>query len=93
MSKKITSEDPEFDEILAELALNREAVRARREKSEASFREWLFSQLSEIADRLGYVLQDIAETVADMAFAFKKGFASGRQRAKDSSLRAREADR
>ena len=90
MNRQITSDDAEFGEILAELALNREAVRRRQETSQASFREWLFEQVREIASRLGYVLQDIVEVAADLAYAFKKGINEGRERARRASIRSRE---
>lgn len=90
MSRTITTADPEFDDVLRELALNREAVAKRRELSEASFREWLYNQIEEIASRLGYIVQNLAEFAKDMSYGFKKGFAEGRQTARDNSIRARE---
>jgi hypothetical protein len=90
MNRTITTEDPEFDDILRELALNREAVLKRRELSDASFREWLFKQITDIGRRLGLIIQDVAEFALDMAYGFKKGFGAGREEARRKSIRARE---
>lgn len=90
MNRTITTADPEFDDILRELALNREAVLKRRDLSDASFREWLFEQVTDIGRRLGLIIQDVAEFAMDMAYGFKKGFEAGREEARRKSIRARE---
>lgn len=90
VNKTITTADPEFEEVLRELALNREAIRRRRELSEASFRQWLYEQINDIAHKLGYAIQDIAEFVKDMAYSFKQGYAAGRDAARRRSIRSRD---
>ncbi len=87
--KTITTSDPEFTDILRELSVQGDAIRKRRELSEDSFRLWLYSAINEIADRLGYVLQNAVEFVRDMADGFQKGIAEGRERARSSSIRAK----
>ena len=91
MTRTITTLDPEFDDVLRELALNREAVIKRRELSEDSFKEWLYKQVVEIGHRLGFVIQDIAEFFKDMAYGWNKGFDEGREESRRNSIRAREA--
>lgn len=90
MATTITTQDPEFDEVLRELALNRQAVVKRRELSEASFREWLFQEVQEIGHRLGFTIQGLAEFMKDMSYGWKKGIAQGREDARNKSIRARE---
>lgn len=91
MTRTITTADPEFEDVLRELALNRDAVANRREMSDSSFREWLYEQIVEIGRKLGLVVQDIAEFSKDMAYGFKKGFDAGREEARRRSIRARES--
>lgn len=87
--RTITTLDPEFAEILRELDAQGDAVRKRRELSEESYRLWLYSALKEIATGLGYVIQNMAEFFRDMGDGFRTGFAEGRERAKQNSIRAR----
>lgn len=90
MTRTITTTDPEFEDVLRELALNRDAIANRREMSDASFRDWLYKQIVEIGHKLGLVIQDIAEFSKDMTYGFKKGFDAGREEARRKSIRARE---
>lgn len=94
MTRVITINDPEFDDILDtvlyELALNKNAVEERRRISEESFRELIYQWVVDIARKLGLVIQNIPEFSKDLAHGFKKGFASGREEARRRSIRAKE---
>ena len=90
MTRTITTADPEFEDVLRELALNRDAIANRRKMSEESYREWLYQQLVDIGRKLGLIIQGIAEFSKDMAYGLKKGFDAGREEARRKSLRARE---
>lgn len=89
--KAITTVDPEFQEILNEFALQRDAIQRRRALGEASFRRWMYEELQRIASRMGYTLQSFGEFMADMGKAAKDGFNEGRQLAKEKSIRRHEA--
>jgi hypothetical protein len=90
MGKTITTTDPEFADILAELTSQSDAVRKRQQLGEESFRVWLYKEIGEIAQRLGYIVQDFAEFIKDMGFGFREGYSNGREEARRNSLRARE---
>lgn len=93
MTREITIADPEFDDILRELSLNRDAVVKRRELSEASFKVWLYEQIVQIGHSMGLIIQDIAEFFKDMGHGFMQGVRAGREEARNKSIRAREARR
>ncbi len=90
MTRTITTLDPEFEDVLRELAMNRDAIAKRRELSDNAFREWLYREIVAIGDRLGLIIQNIAEFAKDMAYGFEKGFNAGRDRARRNSVRAKE---
>ena len=89
--KTITTSDPEFEDILNELRMQGDAVRRRREMSAASFREWLYSALKDVATSLGFSIQNLTEFFHDMSDAARTGFAEGREIARQNSIRARRA--
>lgn len=86
----ITIEDPEFKILFCEVINQSEAIRKRETLSEESFRAWLFDVIATIADKLGYVIQNLKEIPLDMAYSFNKGFQAGRERAKQNSYRRKD---
>lgn len=83
----ITFESPEFKSLLSEVMNQSEAIQMRETLSEESFRDWLCEVIACLADKLGYFVQNLKEIPMDMAYSFKKGFQSGRERAKQKSYR------
>lgn len=94
MTREITINDPEFDDIfdavLYELALNKNAVEERRSVSEESFREWIYQRFVDIARKLGFIINNVSEFGKDMIYGLKKGYAAGREEARRKSIRAKE---
>ena len=89
----ITFESPEFQSLLSEVMRQKEAVTKMEEMTEESFRDWLCDIITILADRLGYVIQNLREIPMDMAYSFNKGFKNGRERARQNSYRSRDKDK
>ena len=94
-NKTLSPADPEFDRIaeklgdfLDELDDHEQAI---LRKTEQSFREFCAYTITIIAERLGYTLINIAEFIKDMGSSWSQGWKSGRERAKQASLRNRRA--
>jgi hypothetical protein len=91
VNRGISPVDPEFEEVAVRLDafMNRmDSARARRlVADEISFKKFCAIALNEIAQSLGYVLQNIDEFFRDMAWAARSGWAEGRQEARDRRLR------
>lgn len=89
MEKDITIDSPEFRSMYEEISALAETKRQREQLSDASFREWICLAIEALAAQLGYHIQNLYEFTLDMGYSFKKGFASGRERAKEKSIRNR----
>lgn len=87
--RPITFEDPEFKNLMSEIMSQSEAIKKRKTMSEESFRDWLCDIIAVLADRLGFVVQNLKEIPMDMLYSFNKGFNAGRERAKQKSYRNR----
>lgn len=88
--QSITFDSPEFQDLLSEVMNQKTAIIKRDELSEASFRVWLCDVISALADKLGYVIQNLKEIPMDMVYSFNKGFQAGRERARQNSYRYRD---
>lgn len=86
----INFESPEFQDLLSEVMNQKEAINKRKELSEVSFRDWLCDVIAILADKLGYIIQNLKEIPMDMAYSFSSGFQAGRERAHQNSYRNRE---
>lgn len=87
--RPITFEDPEFKSLMSEIMKQSEAIQKRDTLSEDSFRDWLCEVIVVLADKLGFIIQNLKEIPMDMAYSFNKGFQAGRERAKQNSYRYR----
>ena len=87
MSKTITPAEPEMAEVLNELIARADAITEAQRLGEASFKQWLYVQINEIADALGYIIQGLSELIKDLGYSFYSGFNQGRERAKKNSIR------
>lgn len=88
--RSITFESPEFQSLLSEVMKQKEAATKIEELTEESFRDWLCDIIAILADRLGYVIQNLKEIPMDMVYSFNKGFQKGRERARQNSYRNRD---
>jgi predicted transcriptional regulator len=91
--KLITTADPEFGDVLAELTAQLGAVESRRQIAEESLRVWMFRTIEEISNRLGFTIQNLAEIFRDLQYAWGEGYKSGRERARANSIRAKRGRR
>lgn len=91
VSREISPVDPEFEEVAARLDAfmdRMDSARTRRlVADEVSFKQFCAIALNEIAQSLGYVIQNVEEFFRDMAWAARSGWAEGRQYARDRRLR------
>lgn len=89
--RPITFDDPEFKSLMSEVMNQSEAIKKREALSEESFRDWLCEVIAVLAEKLGYVIQNLKEIPLDMAYSFNKGFQAGRERARQNSYRYRNS--
>lgn len=88
--ENITIESPEFKALYIEVMNRAEAIRKREEYSEESFRYWLCEAVRELAEKMGFFIQDLKEFTLDLGDSFMTGFNAGRERAKMNSYRAKK---
>lgn len=87
MNKEITIESTEFQEMYLEISEMALAKKKREEMTDDSFRKWICRAIEIFADKLGYHIQNLYEFTLDMADSFVRGFKSGRERARQNSIR------
>ena len=87
MNKEITIDSDEFKEMYLEISEMALAKKKRKELTDDSFRRWICHAIEIFAEQIGYHIQNLYEFTLDMADSFKRGFKSGRERARQNSLR------
>ncbi len=87
MNKEISIESAEFKEMYLEISELALAKKKREELTKDSFRIWICQAIETFAAQLGYHIQNLYEFTLDMADSFLKGFKSGREKARQNSLR------
>ncbi|MGI6462812.1 MAG: hypothetical protein ACOX04_04210 [Candidatus Scatomorpha sp.] len=93
MNTNITIDSSEFKKMYKEVSALAEAKRKREELSDTAFRDWICVAIEELANLLGYHIQNLYEFTLDMGYSFKKGFGAGREEARKRSLRYREGEK
>ena len=92
MDREITVQSPEFQALYEEISSRAETLRKREELSNVSFRYWLCEAIEKLASQLGYYIQNIYEFTLDMGYSFQKGFAAGREQAKNKAYRRNQTE-
>lgn len=88
--RTVDVDSPEIQNLMKEILSQSEAIKKREELTEKSFWFWFCEVLEKVASQMGMIIQNLYEIPADLGYSFQKGFAKGREKARQSSYRAKD---